>query len=494
MAESEPCNDLPLGIVVVGASGDLAQRKIFPALFALFCQGHLPADFQVFGLARSAMDQESFRDRIAQNLTCRYVPGSSCAEFEAAFLKRCHYLSGQYSSIDSFLDLFQFMHGIEGEGPVNRLFYMAVPPTVFLEAANALGNSGLVACGSGREWSRIVVEKPFGHDRASSDVLVGEMHKVFTEKDTFRIDHYLGKEIVQNLMILRFANLVFEPIWNRQYIESVSIVWKETLGVGQRGGYFDGFGIVRDVMQNHLLQILALLAMERPARFEAQEVRDEKLRLLRCVAPLSLANVAIGQYGASASGKQPAYVSEPTVPPDSLTATYAAVVLGIDNPRWRGVPFFLGAGKAMDRQLNEVRIRFRPVAQDIFRASVGQLEANELVIRVQPDEAIELKIMNKVPGLKMELQRTDLDLHYKSTFDALIPDAYECLLLDVMEGDRSLFIRADELAAAWDIFSPVLNDIDNQKVVPMRYPFGGCGPESALNLARRWGFSETVVD
>ena len=182
------------------------------------------------------------------------------------------------------------------------------------------------------------------------------------------------------------------------------------------------------------------------------------------------------------------------MPPDSLTATYAAVVLGIENPRWTGVPFFLGAGKAMDRQLNEVRIRFRPVAQDIFRASVGQLEANELVIRVQPDEAIELKIMNKVPGLKMELQRTDLDLHYKSTFDALIPDAYECLLLDVMEGDRSLFIRADELAAAWDIFSPVLNDIDNQKVVPMRYPFGGCGPESALNLARRWGFSETVVD
>lgn len=490
MPKSEPGGDLPLSIVVVGASGDLAQRKIYPALFALFSQGLLPSDFQVFGMARSAMDQAGFRAKIEQNLTCRYVPGVSCAEFVATFLNRCHYLSGQYSSTDSFLDLFQFMRSIEGGGPVNRLFYMAVPPTVFLEAANALGNSGLVACGSSREWSRIVVEKPFGRDRASSDGLVREMHKVFTEESTYRIDHYLGKEIVQNLMVLRFANLVFEPIWNRQFIERVSIVWKEPLGVGSRGGYFDGFGIIRDVMQNHLLQILALLAMERPARFDAQAVRDEKVRLLRCVPPLVLADLATGQYGPSESGRQRAYVEEPTVPADSLACTYAAAVLEIDNPRWKGVPFFLGAGKAMDRQVNEVRIRFRPVENDIFAASRGVLQANEMVIRIQPDEAIELKIMNKVPGLTMALQHTDLDLHYKAAFDVLIPDAYECLLMDVIEGDRSLFIRADELGAAWDVFSPVLKEIEAQKVVPMRYPFGCSGPGNALALARKRGFSD----
>jgi glucose-6-phosphate 1-dehydrogenase len=493
MPRNEHGAGLPLGIVVVGASGDLAQRKIFPALFALFSQGLLPPNFQVFGLARSVMDQSAFRAKIEQNLTCRYVPHASCAELEAEFLKRCHYVSGQYSSSDSFLDLFQFMRGIEGTGPINRLFYMAVPPTVFMEAARALGDSGLVACGSRREWSRIVVEKPFGRDRSSSDQLVHEMHKVFTEEFTYRIDHYLGKEIVQNLMILRFANLIFEPIWNRHFIESVSIVWKEPLGVGQRGGYFDGFGIIRDVMQNHLLQILALLAMERPARFDAQAVRDEKVRLLRCVAPLSVDDVAIGQYGPSASGRQPAYVGEPTVPPDSLTPTYAAAHLAIENERWKGVPFFLTAGKAMDCQVNEVRIRFRPVETDIFDPSMGEMKANEMVIRVQPDEAIELKIMNKVPGLNMALQRTELDLRYKAAFDALIPDAYECLLLDVIQGDRSLFIRADELAAAWDVFAPVLNEMETGRLVPLRYPFGGSGPANAAELARKSGFSDSVI-
>jgi glucose-6-phosphate 1-dehydrogenase len=246
-------------------------------------------------------------------------------------------------------------------------------------------------------------------------------------------------------------------------------------------------------MQNHLLQILALFAMERPRRFDAHAVRDEKVRLLKRVAPLVPESVALGQYGPSASGRQPAYVGEPTVPPDSLTPTFAGTVLTIDNDRWSGVPFYLAAGKGMDRQVNEVRIRFRRVETDIFDKSVGALMANEMVIRVQPDEAIELKIMNKVPGLKMALQHTDLDLHYRSAFSALIPDAYECLLLDVIEGDRSLFIRADELAAAWDVFSPVLNAMETRRVVPMNYPFGSLGPDNALELARKWGFSESVM-
>lgn len=472
MTTSRDSTDLPLGIVVVGASGDLAQRKIIPALFALYCQGLLPQEFHVFGIARTRMTAEGFRELIARNLTCRYAPGESCAAKTAAFLERCHYASGSYGESGTFLDLFELMRGIEGRGPVNRLYYMAIPPTVFEEVAKALGDSGLVACGSKREWSRIVVEKPFGRDRASSDRLVAEMHKVFTEETTYRIDHYLGKEIVQNLIVLRFANLIFEPVWSREHIESVSLTWKEPIGVGMRGGYFDQFGIIRDVMQNHLLQILALLAMERPRRFDAHAVRDEKVRLLRCVEPPTLDRIVVGQYGASASGTQPAYTAEPTVPPTSLTPTYAATVLRINNDRWRGVPFFMESGKALEQKVNEVKIRFRPVPANIFDASMGGVAANELTIRIQPDEAIELRIMNKVPGLNMVLQPMPLNLRYQSAFNVEIPDAYECLLLDVIKGDRSLFIRADELAAAWDVFTPVLAALEEQSVRPAIYPFG----------------------
>jgi glucose-6-phosphate 1-dehydrogenase len=479
-----------LGIVVVGASGDLAQRKVIPALFALYCQNLLPADFCLFGLARSEFTHEGFRRKIAENLTCRYVPGESdCSARTEAFLNRCYYCQGQYSSPDSFLDLFELMREVEGDGPVNRIFYMAIPPSVFMEVAKALGDSGLVACGERDEWSRIVIEKPFGRDRLSSDTLVGEMQKVFTEESTYRIDHYLGKEIVQNLMVLRFANLIFEPLWNRKYIQSVRIKWAEPIGVGDRGGYFDGYGIIRDVMQNHLLQILALLAMERPAKYEAGTIRDAKVQLLKAVVPLSLNDLVVGQYGASESGRQPAYVAERTVPPDSLTPTYAAAILKINNPRWEGVPFLIEAGKALDERINEVRIRFHEVPDPMWGAQQARVEANELVIRIQPDESITMKIMNKVPGLGLDLVRTDLNLRYQSAFNALIPDAYECLLLDVFEGDRNLFIRSDELAAAWDVFTPVLHQLETKRVAPQVYPYGSSGPEAARQLARRYGFT-----
>lgn len=483
--------DLNLGIVVVGASGDLAQRKVIPALFSLFCQGYLPPDFHLYGMARSAFTHEQFRLKVAENLTCRYVPGEEhCAERTSAFLDRCFYCQGQYSSTDSFLDLFQLMHAVEGRRLMHRIFYMAIPPSVFLEVAKALGDSGLVACGDTDEWSRIVVEKPFGRDRATSDALVSEMQKVFAEEMTYRIDHYLGKEIVQNLMVLRFANLVFEPVWNREYIESVRIKLAEPIGVGQRGGYFDDFGIIRDVMQNHLLQILALLAMERPASFQANAVRDAKVRLLETVAPATLESTVVGQYGPSESGRQPAYVAEPTVPPGSLAATYAATVLKINNHRWAGVPFFLEAGKALDQRLNEVRIRFREIPENLFAGKGDRVESNELVIRIQPDESITLNIMNKAPGLGLNLTRTELNLRYQSKFNVTIPDAYECLLLDVLNGDRNLFIRADELAAAWDVFTPMLKELEEKRVVPSPYPFGSAGPVASRHLAQRSGVSE----
>ena len=479
-------NNAPLGIVVIGASGDLASRKIIPALFALYCQGLLPERFNVFGMARTAYTHEAFRAHIAEHLTCRYAPGESCADRTAEFLARCYYTVGQYKEADAFLDLYALMRSVEGPGLANRIFYMAIPPGVFLDVAKALGDAGLVACGSQEEWTRLVVEKPFGRDRATSDALVQEMSEVFTEESTYRIDHYLGKEIVQNLMVLRFANLVFEPLWNREFIESVRITWKEPFGVGQRGGYFDGYGIIRDVMQNHLLQILALLAMDRPVRFDAHAVRDAKVRLLRAITPATADDMVVAQYAAAGPGK-PAYTQEPTVPADSLTPTYAAAVLRIDNERWRGVPFFVEAGKALDAGLSEVRLRFRRPPGELFGKASGTVTANEMVIRVQPDEAIEMRIMNKVPGLKMALQQTPLNLRYQAAFDTQIPDAYECLLVDVLRGDRSLFIRADELAAAWDVFTPVLHALESSRTRPETYPFGSHGPEAADRLAARCG-------
>jgi len=477
-----------LGIVVVGASGDLAQTKVIPALFALYCQHFLPEDFHIYGLARTDMNHAAFRRKVAENLTCRYAPGESCSDRTEEFLQRCYYCQGQYSSSDSFLDLFELMREVEGASPINRIFYMAIPPSVFQDVAQALGDSGLVACDDSQGWSRLVVEKPFGRDRESSDRLVRDMQMVFTEEMTYRIDHYLGKEIVQNLMVLRFANLIFEPLWNKDCIESVRIQWAEPIGVGQRGGYFDGFGIIRDVMQNHLLQILALLAMERPVVYSSTAVRDAKVALLKAVAPVTLDQLVTGQYGASASGHQPAYVAAPNVPRDSLTPTYAAAMLQIHNPRWEGVPFLVEAGKALDQKISEVRVRFRGIPSSLFGETGAVLHPNELIIRIQPDESIVLRIMNKLPGLGLNLAPTELNLRYQSTFSTLIPEAYECLLLDVIKGDRSLFIRADELEAAWDVFTPVLHQLELQHIAPEMYPYGSAGPKVAQVLAQRCGF------
>jgi glucose-6-phosphate 1-dehydrogenase len=481
--------ELPLTIAVIGASGDLARKKIFPALFALHCQRFLPEQFHVFGFARSPMSDESFREHIKEHLTCRYAPGASCADLMEQFLSRCSYASGAYDSREAFLGLYERMRPLEGPGHVNRMFYMAIPPFLFLEVARAIGGAGLVDCDSAPGWSRAVIEKPFGSDRATSDELVINMQQVFHEDQTFRIDHYLGKEIVQDLLILRFANSVFSRLWNRECIESVRIDWKEDIGVGERGGYFDSYGIVRDVMQNHLVQILALIAMEPPARFDEDGIRDEKVRVLRGVRPLRLENTVLGQYRAATCNgvAYPSYVDERGIADDSRTPTFAAAAFEIDNERWKGVPFYVSAGKGLDERLTEIRMRFRRTRDQALFAAQDALAANELVIRVQPDENIRLRIINTRPGLETTLGETALDLRYSSAFHALIPDAYECLLLDVIQGERSLFIRGDVLAAAWDIFTPVLHEIEKKAIVPEPYDFGTRGPSGAKALASKWG-------
>jgi len=473
-----------LSVIVVGASGDLSRKKIYPALFALYCQGYLPPQFHVFGFARSEFSDGEFRARIKERLTCRYAPGRSCAERMEEFLDRCRYMSGSYGSADSFLDLYVMMRDAEGSLPTNRFYYLAIPPSVFLDVARAIGDAGLVSCVGDEPWSHVVLEKPFGRDRESSDALTDAMSQVFAERQTYRIDHYLGKEVIQNLLVLRFANLVFEPLWNRDFIRKVQILWKEDLSLEGRGGYFDQYGIIRDVMQNHLLQILALVAMEPPPRLEAASIADEKVKILRSIPPLRLADLVIGQYRETVrDGRRfPAYVEEESVPDDSITPTFAAARLRVNSPRWKHVPFLIKAGKALDARMTEIRIQFREVPGNMFCQSGGCPEANELVIRVQPDEAICLSLVNKVPGMQMTLESRNLDLQYKAAFSEQIPDAYESLLLDVMRGDRSLFIRRDELQAAWDIFTPVLHEIQQRKLEPEPYEFGSGGPAAAESM------------
>lgn len=475
-AGEQPAN---LTVVVVGASGDLARRKIVPGLFALYCQQLLPSSFRVVGFARSVLSDAEFRDKLAEHLTCRYSAVGECDERVREFLDCCHYVAGDYGSTDAMLDLYTRLRGLEAGGAASRLFYLAVPPSVFLDACRSIGNAGFVTCGQVPPWSRVIVEKPFGRDRRSSDDLTREMAEIFAESQTFRIDHYLGKELVQNLLVLRFANIVFEPIWNKDFIQRVEIVWKEDLGLEGRGGYFDQYGIVRDVMQNHLMQILALVAMEPPPRLDAADIAAAKAETLRHISPVTLGDLVLGQYHDSRHNgrRYPGYTEDPGVPDDSATPTFAAVRLAIDCPRWAGVPFLITAGKGLGSRMTEIRICFREVPENRFCHWDACPDPNELIIRVQPDESIRLSIANKVPGINQRVQSRSLDLLYHAAFPELIPDAYERLILDVIRGDHSLFIRSDELAAAWDIFTPVLHAIERDGVRPQPYPFGSSGPE-----------------
>jgi glucose-6-phosphate 1-dehydrogenase len=484
----------PLTIVVLGASGDLAQKKIFPALFALYGQQHLPADCRFIGYARTEMDDQAFRERIAGNLTCRYIPAESCGSWTARFLARCFYVAGRYDATEPFRQLGRRLAEIEDGRPSDRLFYFALPPAVFPAAAAALGAAGLAAESEtpAAPWVRVVLEKPFGRDRASSDALTERIHEVFHSRQIYRIDHYLGKTVIQNLMVLRFANLVFEPIWNRDHVAHVRIVWKEDIGIGGRAGYFDDYGILRDVLQNHLLQMLALVAMEPPVRIEAPFVIEEKVKVLRSVLPIRPEDAVFGQYQGRTVGhtRLPAYREESGVPPDSRTPTFAAAVLNIRNRRWDGVPFFLSAGKALDGRAAEIRVRFKQVPGGLFCVERNCLPPNELVIRVQPDEAILLNVVTMAPGLSVKLAPAQLDLRYAQAFDAQIPDAYECLLLEVLKGDKSLFISAAELAASWDIVTPLLAETDQRRLEPEPYAFGSRGPSGAARLAARFGLAE----
>ncbi|KAH1156575.1 hypothetical protein GLYMA_18G284600v4 [Glycine max] len=492
-------NESSVSITVVGASGDLAKKKIFPALFALYYEDCLPKHFTIYGYARSKMTDAELRNMVSKTLTCRIDKRENCNEKMDQFLIRCFYHSGQYDSQENFAALDKKLKEHEGGRTSNRLFYLSIPPNIFIDAVKCAS----LSASSGNGWTRVIVEKPFGRDSESSAALTKSLKQYLTEDQIFRIDHYLGKELVENLSVLRFSNLIFEPLWSRQYIRNVQLIFSEDFGTEGRGGYFDHYGIIRDIMQNHLLQILALFAMETPVSLDAEDIRNEKVKVLRSMRPLRLEDVVIGQYKSHTRGgvTYPAYVDDKTVPSGSLTPTFAAAALFIDNARWDGVPFLMKAGKALHNKRAEIRVQFRHVPGNLYNRNFGtdlDRATNELVIRVQPDEAIYLKINNKVPGLGMKLDRSNLNLHYAARYSKEIPDAYERLLLDAIEGERRLFIRSDELDAAWSLFTPVLKELEEKKIIPEYYPYGSRGPVGAHYLAARhnvrWGDLGTDVD
>lgn len=462
----------PHTFVLLGASGDLAKKKIYPTIWYLYRDNLLPKNTKFIGYARTKQTLEDIKEKSQKYIKVR--PGDEKRLEE--FWEANDYVSGSYDKRVDYELLNQHISKFEKGPTANRIFYLAVPPTVFEDVTVNIRN----ACVALKGYTRVIIEKPFGRDDESSDKLSNHLASLFKEEQIYRIDHYLGKEMVQNLMTLRFANQIFSPSWNRENIASVLISFKEPFGTEGRGGYFDNFGIVRDVMQNHLLQILSLVAMEKPVTLNPNDIRDEKVKVLRHIKPVQLKNVLVGQYVGNPNGQgqeKLGYLDDSTVPNDSVTPTYAIAVLYIDNSRWQGVPFILRCGKALNERKAEVRIQYKDVPGDIFE---GLTKRNELVIRVQPGEALYLKLMSKSPGMKFDLMETELDLTYSMRYkEADVPDAYERLILDVFTGTQMHFVRNDELKEAWRIFTPMLKELEEQHIKPLSYVYGSRGPPEA---------------
>ncbi|TRM67539.1 glucose-6-phosphate dehydrogenase [Schizophyllum amplum] len=476
-------------IIVAGASGDLAKKKTMPALFRLFRQNFLPRDVHIVGYARSKMEHDDFLKRATSNLKVE----DDDQEGQAAvgrFKDVLSYVAGDYEDGAAFDKLEEHLQEIESKyqsKEANRIFYLALPPTVFIPVAKNLKEHNYVAKNG---VCRIIIEKPFGKDLDSARELLGSIKQHWAEDETFRIDHYLGKEMVKNMLVLRFANVALGAAWDKNSISNVQITFKEPFGTEGRGGYFDDFGIIRDVLQNHLLQVLSVIAMERPVSFAAEDIRDEKVKVLRCIQPIAREDTLLGQY-VSANGK-PGYLDDDTVPHNSVCPTFAATTLFVHNPRWEGVPFILKAGKALNEAKVEVRIQFKDVTQGIFK----DISRNELVMRIQPSEAVYLKLNAKTPGLYTRALPIEMDLTYKRRFaETNIPEAYEALILDCLKGDHSNFVRHDELDIAWKIFTPILHWIDGQagaRPKPVPYPYGSRGPKELNPFIEKYGYRRST--
>jgi glucose-6-phosphate 1-dehydrogenase len=485
VSELDPCT-----FVLFGATGDLTRRKLAPALYALFREGLLPPRFTVLAYARRDKNDDVFREDLKAALE-KYAPKLPTDDDKwREFASLCFYQRGEFDDPEGFAALRKRLDQMEAERGTacNRLFYLAIPPEQYETVVDCLGSVGLSQAQQGcGMWARIIVEKPIGYDLPSARGLNHALQSRFSEDQIYRIDHYLGKETVQNILVFRFANELFEPLWNHRYVDHVQITVAEEIDVEGRGNYFDEAGIARDMLQNHALQILSLVAMEPPVALDANAVRDEKVKAVRAIHPITRDQAPT----ATVRGQYEGYRGEEGVKPDSATETYAALRLQLDNWRWGGVPFFLRAGKALPRRVTEVAIQFRSIPQVLFAKMERQaVRPNVLVIRIQPDEGIHLQVGAKEPGPEMRLAPVDMHFTYKEAFPhAPIADAYERLLLDAIRGDASLFARGDEVEAAWSLLTPILEGWKERPNDVYLYRRGTWGPEKANDLlgpSRAW--------
>ncbi len=475
----------PFDLAVVGASGDLARRKLFPALFHRDTAGQIPTGSRIIGLSRVEHDDDEFREFVMEALR-EFVDSELLNQTSLdRFLQRLHYFKTDIYEAEDWLNLKSFF---DIDPPRIRVFYLAVGPSLFEGASAQIHAAGLV-----HDKTRLVVEKPVGHDGASARALNEALGVHFDEKSIYRIDHYLGKETVQNLLVLRFANSLFEPLWNSAHIDHVQITVAESVGVGERVGYYDQSGAMRDMVQNHLLQLLCLVAMEPPSSTDADTVRGEKLKVLNSLVRIDAntvdSTIVRGQYRAGYINEEPVPgYSEELEGEASQTATYVAIKAQIDNWRWAGVPFYLRTGKRLAQRYSEIVVHFREVPHSIFSDLEGQVVSNKLVMRVQPDEGVELMLMIKDPGPGgMRVRQVPLDMSFSEAFGVRNPDAYERLLMDVVRGNLTLFMRRDEVEAAWDWVDPILDAWERSGAPPAPYRAGSWGPYEADDLLKRDG-------
>lgn len=487
----------PCAMIIFGASGDLTNRKLIPALYNLSKRSLLPEDFFVIGCARSQMNEDEFRKKACDSISEKIKDASK--EDVEKFCQTFFYIRGDYNDHKLYSDIKDKLASLYGvfDFKTNHIFYMATPPNLYNDIVSSLSSEGLIdSCPHGIPCSRVVVEKPFGQDLESAKSLDRKLNESLTENQIYRIDHYLGKETVQNILMFRFANSIFEPVWNREYIDNVQITVAESIGVEHRAGYYDKAGALRDMFQNHMFQMLALVAMEAPSSFDADRVRNEKVALMRAIKHFSdesiVNSIVRGQYtsGEIDGHTVKGYREEEGVETGSLTETYVAAKFIIDNQRWKGVPFYLRSGKRLPKRVSEITINFKRLPHSIFDPIKPEdLSPNQLILNVQPDEGIELAIQAKHPGPKLCMSTLTMDFKYKDIFAEDLPDAYERLLLDCMLGDQMLFNRSDGMELSWALFTPVLERWESSKIKPYPYASGSWGPKEADDMIKRDGYS-----
>jgi glucose-6-phosphate 1-dehydrogenase len=487
----------PCTMVIFGASGDLTHRMLLPALYDLALDRRLPPRFAIVGYARTKWSDDQFRQEARKSVAQFSRRPLDHAVWDN-FAANLHYVSGNYDDPNTHNQLTSVLQRLhqEGKSEGNHIFYLAIPPGTFAQVIHQLERSPYGRSNTEHGWSRLIIEKPFGVDLESARELNRVIHAAFDEDDVYRIDHYLGKETVQNILVFRFGNGIFEPIWNRSYVDHVQITVAESLGVERRGSYYDGTGALRDMVQNHMMQLLSLIAMEAPIAYDGHSVRNEKVKVLQAVRRMEprevRANTARGQYGEGwvAGEEVPAYRDEPEVEPRSATETFVALKAHIDSWRWGDVPFYLRTGKRLPKRATEIAVQFKQVPHTLFRESLDEpkLEPNVLSLRIQPNEGISLKFLTKVPGSRLRVRPANMDFLYGASFLLQAPSAYETLILDAMRGDATLFTRSDEVEAAWEITDPIEEGWHHMPPPSFpNYEAGTWGPEEADELIERDG-------